>query len=86
MKKQSDWKVTNRGRLSYKRMLRLKQRNGTRETKEWYIAYEYSNRMALYHYIPEVITKVRLRRVSATLEEAPEEVRNEIMIWKMEQK
>jgi len=80
-----EWRITNRGRYSFKRQLRLKQRKG----KEWYIArngYGPMEAMHLYHYVPETITKIVLRRLLVPLSEAPEEVRNEVMLWKMSQK
>ena len=80
-----EWKITNRGRYSWKRQIRMKQRKG----KEWYIAhdgYGPKENMHVYHYIPETITRIVLRRQQVPLSEAPEEVRNEIMLWKMSQK
>ena len=80
-----EWRITNRGRYSFKRQLRMKQRKG----KEWYIAhngYGPLEGMTLYHYVPRTVQRIVMARERVLLSDAPEEVRNEIMLWKMTQK
>jgi len=80
-----EWKVTNRGRRSWRYCLRMKERKGG----AWYMAsvgYGPKEDLHLYHYVSETITKVVMRHKAVTLEDAPEEVRNEIVLWKMSQK
>lgn len=85
MKKQSEWKVTNRGRYRYNRGKELRLKG--RKNGEWYVAYKWGGEeLQFRHYIPETITKVVMRRQTVTMDELPEEVRNEILLWKMQAK
>ena len=73
-----EWKVTNRGRKSWKRSIRLKGRTN-REI------YQLTNGN-LYHAVPKQITKIIYRWEAVNVHDLPEEVRNEFLLWKMSQK